>query len=128
MEYTPNIENIRKWVDALRSGDYQQGQGALHNIVSEDEHYYCCLGVACDLSGVPVNDTIKNNVLGVLVRYGEQAQIWCAPDEVLDWLGFDANVVLFDVYEGEYSLIELNDECKYTFNQIADIIEDTFLK
>lgn len=127
MEHTPNIENIRKWVDALRSGDYQQGQGALHKIVSEDEHYYCCLGVACDLSGVSINKTARKNSfgLGVLVRYGEQAEFSSAPNEVLDWLGFDANNKIFFQ---DYSLIDLNDDLKFTFDQIADIIEDTFLK
>lgn len=37
-------------VPALRSGRYEQGQGALH-ILDEttDRHYMCCLGVACDL-------------------------------------------------------------------------------
>lgn len=33
-----------KWVKALRSGDYQQGEGVLR---SGDR--FCCLGVLCDL-------------------------------------------------------------------------------
>lgn len=38
-----------KWVAALRSGEYKQGQGELWN---EQNNCYCCLGVACVLSGV----------------------------------------------------------------------------
>jgi hypothetical protein len=35
-----------KWVAALRSGEYKQGKGVLHN---QDSNTYCCLGVLCDL-------------------------------------------------------------------------------
>ena len=42
--------DVKKWVEALRSGDYQQAKGIL---CKEDEisgdFYYCCLGVACDI-------------------------------------------------------------------------------
>lgn len=35
----------KSWVDALRSGRYQQGQEALRS----GKHTFCCLGVLCDL-------------------------------------------------------------------------------
>ena len=38
-------KRIQKWVDALKSGEYKQGQSRLRNI----ENKYCCLGVACDI-------------------------------------------------------------------------------
>ena len=38
-------ENAKKWVAALRSGEYKQGQ---YNLRSDQDHFYC-LGVACDL-------------------------------------------------------------------------------
>jgi hypothetical protein len=37
----------QKWIAALRSGEYKQGQNAL-----ERKGEYCCLGVACAVSGV----------------------------------------------------------------------------
>ena len=37
-------DHLRRWVEALRSGEYKQGTGRLR---SGDE--YCCLGVACDV-------------------------------------------------------------------------------
>ena len=43
----PNKENIRKWVEALRSGDFPQTTSTL-----ADSDGYCCLGVACDISGL----------------------------------------------------------------------------
>ena len=42
--------DVKKWVKALRSGEYQQGEGELcreDDIVGDCE--YCCLGVACDI-------------------------------------------------------------------------------
>ena len=38
-----------QWLSALRSGDYQQGQGYLRQ-----GDQYCCLGVLCDLYGKAV--------------------------------------------------------------------------
>lgn len=38
-----------KWLEALRSGKFKQGKGALRN--SADE--YCCLGVFCSVAGLP---------------------------------------------------------------------------
>lgn len=36
-------EDVKKaWVEALRSGEFEQGQGELHN---EKANTYCCLGV-----------------------------------------------------------------------------------
>ena len=40
-----------KWLKALRSGTFKQGQGRLHEKI-EGEDTYCCLGVACVISGV----------------------------------------------------------------------------
>lgn len=37
-------ENTRKWIAALRSGEYVQDLGRLRN-----EKGFCCLGVACDI-------------------------------------------------------------------------------
>ena len=40
-------DNREAWLAALRSGRYQQTQGYLQN-----EEGFCCLGVACDISGL----------------------------------------------------------------------------
>lgn len=37
-----------KWVAALRSGEYKQGTGVLHN-----GEGYCCIGVFCEVSADP---------------------------------------------------------------------------
>lgn len=51
--------DVKKWVKALRSGEYQQGKA---NLCKEDEISgdceYCCLGVACDI--LTESDWVKN--------------------------------------------------------------------
>jgi hypothetical protein len=37
------------WLEALRSGDYQQGRGALKQKDEGNGVVYCCLGVACEV-------------------------------------------------------------------------------
>jgi hypothetical protein len=39
-----NIEELKIWISALRSGNYEQGKRRLQN-----KYGYCCLGVACKL-------------------------------------------------------------------------------
>jgi hypothetical protein len=39
-----NVERVRKWIDALRSGEYQQTTGSLENLQG-GQRYNCCLGV-----------------------------------------------------------------------------------
>jgi hypothetical protein len=41
---TPDFR--RRWANALRSGEYKQTQGSLHN-----NGAFCCLGVACVVAG-----------------------------------------------------------------------------
>ena len=41
-----NQDIKQRWVDALRSGEYQQGRGCLHD---SKNNSFCCLGVLTDL-------------------------------------------------------------------------------
>lgn len=43
-------ETKTKWIDALRSGEFQQGRYALYNNQSDT---YCCLGVLCKVLNIP---------------------------------------------------------------------------
>ena len=122
MEYTPEeqAENRRKWVEALRSGDYQQGRRSLR----PTNDTYCCLGVACDV--------LSNENQGWEANQGE---FWFyrsdgslvareLPSEVRDMLGLQTavgNMTKLDWRLGK-SLASMNDEGS-TFEEIADIIE-----
>lgn len=36
---------LKRWIVALRSGKYEQGNGELESVDEEKNMYYCCLGV-----------------------------------------------------------------------------------
>ena len=40
-----------KWINALRSGEYEQGKGKLRK-----DNNYCCLGVLCDIYNKETGD------------------------------------------------------------------------
>lgn len=49
-------ENARKWVEALRSGEFTQCSGKLCGY-DGSRWCYCCLGVACEIAsrnGAPI--------------------------------------------------------------------------
>lgn len=41
---------IKKWVDALRSGEFGQTTGRLGKVDETGEASYCCLGVLCEIA------------------------------------------------------------------------------
>jgi len=49
MDLTNRKELKRVWLEALRSGDYKQTTGTLHNT---DDGGFCCLGVAAYVWGI----------------------------------------------------------------------------
>jgi hypothetical protein len=113
-------DNTRKWVKALRSGEFEQGRGRLR-----DGDRYCCLGVACELYRREHPDeldwephtpmTMAYNSPMTMAFAGE---IVVLPVLVQNWLS------LSDVTGGyDYcSLSLLNDEGR-TFDEIATTIE-----
>jgi len=71
-----NKANVLKVCDALESGKYEQGT---HALCADGE--YCCLGVACDVSGLgdwSDDDTYLEYRINL-------------PPVVMEWLGFDDN-------------------------------------
>ena len=113
--------NAQKWVDALRSGKYVQGQSCLRKTV-EGVSTFCCLGVACDVYRAEVGGH-----WGAIDRPGAiyftdpDNDIVAAflPPSVAKWLGLAWN----DGQMPKDRLTTLNDSDKYTFAQIADHIE-----
>ncbi len=99
------------WVQALRSGDYKQTTGSLH-----DEHGYCCLGVACVVYQEHVGD-LKVEEDNDETSYNNENCV--LPVVVRDWLGLRAE-------GGSYvksGLVTQNDSVGADFDAIADIIE-----
>ncbi len=95
-----------KWVRALRSGKFKQGAMRLAS-ESVDGTRYCCLGVACIVSG-----HTDRKVLGkTFMKKGEK---WNTPKE-LSGMATENKLV--------HKLSSLNDSRKKSFNQIASWIE-----
>lgn len=111
------IENRKKWIAALRSGNYQQGKARLNA-----NGRLCCLGVACEVYQAEVGDLeVKrfdsDDPDGSWVEYdGAEAHL---PYKVVEWLGVDDENPML----GDDTAVTLNDMVGLTFEQIADRIE-----
>lgn len=108
----PYLTRATDWVRALRSGLYAQDRRQLKSSLG-----YCCLGVACDASGLGEWDHV-NRYLGagallpteVVMHYGLMS-----PSAV-----FNANSLYAS---GCVTLCSLNDTANFNFSQIASFIE-----
>lgn len=119
-KYKHTPEQARKlWVEALRSGKYEQGREYLCA-----DGLYCCLGVACEVMREHEGPKSLKLVLPSPVEYGQTCEMALAPSEVMSWLGLaypDGR------YQGDRpgessSLTAENDDGK-NFVTIAAIIE-----
>ena len=113
-------ENRTKWLGALRSGEYKQADGYL-----KIDGKFCCLGVACEISGL--GEWIEESPLAPKASSynieGENPVNSVLPETVRGWLGLES--VEGAILNGEgFSLTYRNDN-GYSFEKIADIIEST---
>ena len=130
-------DNARKWVAALRSGEFEQFTGGYLMKTGDGAASYCCLGVACEIfnretgSGAWEKMVVPAERLADLVEPGNPANpanpAFGAHDDfsrirlpfpVKEWLGLKSVSGWF--IGGELSA--MNDEGK-TFDEIAKMIE-----
>ena len=120
----------QEWIEALRSGDYEQGVGALRKANGTDT--FCCLGVLCDLyqdaTGKGEWKRPEHREQYHFRTAGDKGR-GVLPDDVRDWAGLDVNQgavlspdALPDDKSAAYNLTSLND-ADYSFDDIADVIE-----
>ena len=129
-----NGDRVRLLVDALRSGEFEQGRGRLNR---DDE--LCCLGVACVVAqraGLALRAYTDEDGD---VHYGRDDDGWKdeedyaqLPRSVQEWYGFEFNdpelrAAVDGEHEDTYQASTLNDDYAYDFAQIADAFERTFL-
>lgn len=127
-------EIAERWVEALRSGEYNQGEACLRN-----NSNFCCLGVLCDLY-------VKDGHGHWEGKFGEkELDLHSAtlPSTVIDWAGMkdsdgyitpkyndDTQITLWHLNDGipREGLIvgEEKSELKLSFDEIADIIQMTW--
>jgi hypothetical protein len=98
-----NTENVKKWVAALRSGEYRQTQHAMH----KSDGSRCCLGVARML----MEDKSNADAYGA----------------VGEWLGVPEGSSRYS-YGGCDEFVQLNDHDNKSFAEIADYVEKECLE
>jgi len=115
-----NEEIKKELVESLRSGRYKQTDSVLRR-----ENSYCCLGVLCDISTkYGIGEWVEDEYGDTMFKTSNGTRISVLPKDVLEWAG------LGDKYGSEVyiekhslSLTTMNDE-GYSFEKIADIIEE----
>ena len=114
-------ENAKKWVEALRSGEYEQGVSYLH-INRDDGEDFCCLGVACELyqkeNGSPL---MQETLHSKIVTYNSCRSI--LPYVVKDWLGLRTNSGVFYTTDEDYEELTVLNDKGVAFDEISNIIE-----
>lgn len=110
----------KKWLKALRSGEYIQGKSYLRKI----DNTYCCLGVLCDLyvkEGLgewKETDVAEDPCWSVLSATGY------LPGDVALWAGVESQTGWITLKDGQrVSLTGMNDG-GYSFEKIAQKIEE----
>jgi hypothetical protein len=114
-------EAERALVEALRSGEYEQGAGFLETYGEMKGRKNCCLGVGCRI--YPGNLEVQEGEACTFFD-NDNAHL---PPSVKEWLGWDTDAGYLNEpvdYEGRSycSLIDLNDAGMH-FNEIAAVIE-----
>ena len=115
---------MKKWVKALRSGEYVQGKGALCRVGKEYD-YFCCLGVLTDIYMQEIGDlniTTVRSSTGENIKY--DLTIGNLPFKVKKWSGMKSAFGVFN----RGCLSYMNDSWNKDFKEIADIIERNWEK
>lgn len=119
------------WLEALRDGTRKQGTGQLR----DRQGNQCCLDVLCEL-GVDkqVIEAPELSLADGLYQYSYTDEIGyptseetVLPDPVREWAGLDCNdPFVLDLKQNKTAqpLSHFNDDLMYTFEQIADLIEE----
>jgi len=123
MDKNKRLELAKKWIEALRSGKYKQGEGQLVGV-----NKFCCLGVLCDVVKDEFNLTISD--YEVHVKRGKSYDT--EPSKgISKYFGLDKS---FDKhFTIQEKLINMNDgntvedQVKETFKTIAKFLETEWL-
>jgi hypothetical protein len=105
-------EEKKLWVDALRSGDYKQTKGTLHNL---DDEGFCCLGLGALVLGIASKEGM--GVTPYTCEDGEKEIYDEGPGDVYDYWREKTSSDVVNM------LTKMNDYGD-TFAEIADWIEE----
>lgn len=122
-------EKKAKWVEDLRSGNFQQGKGALHSVLTlgdgTQRHTFCCLGVFAE-QAVAAGACERNLCVNYYIYFDpenpEDRDFSVLPNVIAKWAGLaDTSPHVQD--GGGSALATINDHSELTFSEIADLIE-----
>lgn len=139
-----NKDVAKRWVEALRSGEYKQARRALADELPSGDIGYCCLGVLCELAVADGVIPPKARAVYPTSRFSFNEDAYMPPDAVDEWAGQGIRnqdryrIEIPDEIADRLSevgidhgniafLPELNDDAELTFSEIADLIEKNFL-
>jgi hypothetical protein len=133
-----NTEIKARWIEKLRSGEYNQGA----EFLAKDGNF-CCLGVLCEIAvedGVVVRSTTEDypdeDTVVAYIPPGQtegHREYSTLPVAVMNWAGLDSTnptVVLPNTDDDDeeelnsWNISDVNDDLGRDFNEIADIIEE----
>lgn len=137
----PEKHIIKHIVEVLRSGNYKQNWGGLRD-GPEKKALYCCLGVITDRYIKLNKKRWYKSVNGAYGLYDRQPNgdkgsfnDTGLPTEVMAWCGLEENPQLMvppalrkKAKSASASAISLNDSLGFSFAEIADCFEYTYLR
>ena len=91
-----NADVKKLWVNALKSGKYEQGQGRL-TAVFDTGNMFCCLGVLCDIAvkkGVVSKPAVVDDNTSNYKVLSYEEEVDFLPPTVAEWAGLDVKPLL----------------------------------
>lgn len=112
-------DRMKKWIDALRSGNYTQARGGLR-----DGDGFCCLGVMCDLE---VNEDTVHKWRGNYFDFnGDPINSFASfpPNSLMReyGIGLSMTIPVLDRSDKPITIANLNDVGRLNFDEIADTL------
>lgn len=111
-----------KWLAALRSGEYEQGQKSLcvvtHELTQNPKYSFCCLGVLGSIAGVPRSNLKLFSQLSYMDR-DDLLGTWDPEPKELRSFGREDT----DTWTTAQRYLAGMNDSGYTFVEIADWIE-----
>jgi hypothetical protein len=117
--FDENIEQIKAWIEALRSGRFKQGVSVLETA----DHRFCCLGVACRIFIPPDKFLMTMHESNTHLSGTTPHDQPNAPN----WLQQINSDFATKIEINDWSFIELNDTGRFTFDEIADLIQAVYI-
>ncbi len=119
-----NKANMRLWVAALRSGQYEQGKHGLKTLHRSGSFRHCCLGVACEVA-LGAGVYLREDRIHHHAYVSFDNELTSLPRSVARWLGLEGDYQdpMLDQVDGQpVTCMNANDSRCWDFDQIADAL------